>query len=111
MQREYNKHIRRVYWINKKDNIIGKKMQNKELEEFAATLETRCESFRAQPSLLDGMIKRSWISTTPYRGMYNLLVFLGTIGIGIDAAVFSLMKSDSSTRTKRVTLLTFDCSL
>eukprot|EP01022_Parablepharisma_sp_SALTPOND_P008111 TRINITY_DN135223_c1_g1_i1.p2 TRINITY_DN135223_c1_g1~~TRINITY_DN135223_c1_g1_i1.p2 ORF type:complete len:437 (-),score=15.82 TRINITY_DN135223_c1_g1_i1:3389-4591(-) len=54
---------------------------------FANTLDAKCSTFRPQPSLFDGMFRRSWISTTPYKGMYNLLIFLGTIGIGIDVAV------------------------
>lgn len=38
-----------------------------------------------RPSLFDGFSKKSWISTSVYRGIWRLLIFAITIGLAIDA--------------------------
>jgi hypothetical protein len=50
-------------------------------------LEAECTEFKPRPSLLDDLFSKSWISTTPYKGLYNLLIFLATITIFVDLGV------------------------
>jgi len=65
-------------------------MEQNSQKEFLEALESKCTTFRAQPSLLDIMFRHSWISKTPYKGMYNLFIFIGTFGLGVDIVVHLL---------------------
>ena len=65
-------------------------MGNKQIEknkEILGDLRGKYTQFETRPSLFDDLFQHSWISTTPFRGFFNLIIFLLTFGIALDAGV------------------------